>query len=202
MEGVAGVKWVNSHPGNPQRHELPSVLGVYILSDAAAALPRAVMDGTLLTAFRTGAAGGVALDLGDALEVREELAGAGVVLTRASLATPGLADRLLAAARAKGPAAGETGKFTNADQDVIWFGADRYALPAGAVNTGVTGYLATVRLRASVAARGTFRIELQQNGTTTLLDSAGDVIDGWTLQAGQVQVRNLEKQILTPSQRE
>jgi hypothetical protein len=76
------------------------------------------------------------------------------------------------------------------------------ALPAGAVNTGVTGYLATVRLRASVAARGTFRIELQQNGTTTLLDSAGDVIDGWTLQAGQVQVRNLEKHILTPSQRE
>ncbi len=60
MEGIAGVKWVNSHPENPQRHKLPSVVGVYILSDAATALPLAVMDGTLLTAFRTGAAGGVA----------------------------------------------------------------------------------------------------------------------------------------------
>lgn len=60
MEGAAGVKWVNSHPENPQRHKLPAVLGVYILSDAATAAPLAVMDGTLLTAFRTGAAAGVA----------------------------------------------------------------------------------------------------------------------------------------------
>ncbi len=60
MAGSVGVKWVNAHPENPRRHGLPSVMGVYILSDAATALPLAVMDGTLLTAFRTGAAGGVA----------------------------------------------------------------------------------------------------------------------------------------------
>lgn len=76
------------------------------------------------------------------------------------------------------------------------------ALPVGAVETGDTGYMATVRLRASVAARGTFRIELDLNGLTTLLDANGDVVGGWTVRAGQVQVRNLEKQILTPSQRE
>ncbi len=56
----AGVKWVNAHPRNPERHGLPSVLGMYILSDPATALPLAVMDATLLTAIRTGAAAAVA----------------------------------------------------------------------------------------------------------------------------------------------
>lgn len=56
----AGVKWVNAHPRNPERHGLPSVLGMYILSDPATAVPLAVMDATLLTAVRTGAAGAVA----------------------------------------------------------------------------------------------------------------------------------------------
>ncbi len=58
--GSVGVKWVNSHPRNPERHGLPTVLGVYILSDPATARPLAVMDGTWLTAARTGAAAGVA----------------------------------------------------------------------------------------------------------------------------------------------
>lgn len=58
--GSAGVKWVNSHAENPTRHHLPSVMGVYILSDPATARPLAIMDATLLTAFRTGAAAGVA----------------------------------------------------------------------------------------------------------------------------------------------
>ncbi len=56
----AGVKWVNSHPRNPERHGLPSVLGMYILSDPTTAVPLAVMDASLLTAIRTGAAAGVA----------------------------------------------------------------------------------------------------------------------------------------------
>jgi ornithine cyclodeaminase/alanine dehydrogenase len=60
LDGAAGVKWVNSHPENPARHGLPSVMGVYILSDPATARPLAVMDATLLTAYRTGAAAGVA----------------------------------------------------------------------------------------------------------------------------------------------
>jgi ornithine cyclodeaminase/alanine dehydrogenase len=60
MGDTAGVKWVNSHPENPKRFGLPSVMGVYVLSDAASARPLAVMDATLLTALRTGAAAGVA----------------------------------------------------------------------------------------------------------------------------------------------
>ncbi len=57
---VAGVKWVNSHAGNPARHGLPAVMGVYILSDPETALPLAILDGTVLTAARTGAAAAVA----------------------------------------------------------------------------------------------------------------------------------------------
>ena len=58
--GSAGVKWVNSHPDNPVKHGLPTVLGIYILSDPVTARPLAVMDATWLTAARTGAAAGVA----------------------------------------------------------------------------------------------------------------------------------------------
>jgi alanine dehydrogenase len=60
LDGSAGVKWVNSHPHNPERHGLPAVLGMYILSDPKTALPLAVMDATYLTAARTGAAAAVA----------------------------------------------------------------------------------------------------------------------------------------------
>ena len=56
----AGVKWVNAHPHNPRRFGLPAVLGTYVLSDAKTALPLAIMDATVLTALRTGAAAGVA----------------------------------------------------------------------------------------------------------------------------------------------
>jgi alanine dehydrogenase len=60
VDGAAGVKWVNSHPQNPARFGLPSVMGLYILTDPATALPLCVMDATLLTAIRTGAAAAVA----------------------------------------------------------------------------------------------------------------------------------------------
>ena len=63
VAGAAGVKWVNSHPENPKRHGLPSVLAVYVLSDPETAMPLAIMDGTLLTAVRTGAAAAVASQL-------------------------------------------------------------------------------------------------------------------------------------------
>jgi len=59
-EASAGVKWINAHPSNPSRHGLPSVMGVFILSDPETAAPMAVMDATELTAARTGAAAAVA----------------------------------------------------------------------------------------------------------------------------------------------
>lgn len=60
MDGSAGVKWVNSHPHNPKLHDLPSVMGLYVLSDPRTARPLAIMDATWLTALRTGAAAAVA----------------------------------------------------------------------------------------------------------------------------------------------
>ena len=60
LDGHAGIKWVNAHPKNPSRHGLPSVLAVFILSDAETAAPLAIMDATALTAMRTGAAAAVA----------------------------------------------------------------------------------------------------------------------------------------------
>ncbi len=60
FDGSAGVKWVNSHPRNPEKHGLPAVLGMYILSDPETAQPLAVLDATFLTAARTGAAAAVA----------------------------------------------------------------------------------------------------------------------------------------------
>ena len=55
-----GVKWVNVHPDNPDRFGLPTVMGLVVYSDPESAYPLAVIDGTELTRFRTGAAAGVA----------------------------------------------------------------------------------------------------------------------------------------------
>lgn len=56
----AGIKWVNVHPDNPAQHGLPTVMGVVIYSDPETAYPLAIMDGTKLTRYRTGAVAGVA----------------------------------------------------------------------------------------------------------------------------------------------
>ena len=61
--GLAGVKWVNSHPGNPQRSGLPTVMAMILLNDPETARPLALLDGTLITALRTGAAAAVATRL-------------------------------------------------------------------------------------------------------------------------------------------
>ncbi|WP_424002124.1 ornithine cyclodeaminase family protein [Haloarcula salina] len=59
---AAAVKWVNVHTDNPADHDLPTVLGTLIYSDPETAFPLSVMDGTVLTRLRTGAAAAVATD--------------------------------------------------------------------------------------------------------------------------------------------
>lgn len=56
---ICGLKWVNVHPANPQRG-LPTVMAKIILNDPETALELADMDGTYITNYRTGAAGGLA----------------------------------------------------------------------------------------------------------------------------------------------
>jgi ornithine cyclodeaminase len=57
-----GAKIVSVFPGNPARG-LPLIHAVVIVVDPETGRPTAIMDGTYLTALRTGAASGVATDL-------------------------------------------------------------------------------------------------------------------------------------------
>jgi alanine dehydrogenase len=59
---AAGIKWVNVHPDNPEKFDLPTVMGTMIYSNPETAVPLAIMDGTELTMKRTGAAAAVATD--------------------------------------------------------------------------------------------------------------------------------------------
>jgi alanine dehydrogenase len=59
IPGAAGMKWVNVHPQNPSKG-LPTVMAVIIYNDPETGYPLAVMDGTDITAYRTGAAAAVA----------------------------------------------------------------------------------------------------------------------------------------------
>ncbi len=56
----AGLKWAAESMDNARRGDLPYGIDVLILHDLERALPVAIMDGTLITAIRTGAAAGVA----------------------------------------------------------------------------------------------------------------------------------------------
>jgi len=56
---AAGVKVVNVHPDNKAKN-LPTVMATIVLNDPKTGFPLAVMDGTFITAMRTGAAAAVA----------------------------------------------------------------------------------------------------------------------------------------------
>lgn len=56
---VVGMKWIPSVPDNVTRG-LPRGIGVVLLSDRETGLPIAVLDGTVVSAMRTGAIGGIA----------------------------------------------------------------------------------------------------------------------------------------------
>ncbi len=60
--GATGAKVVSVNVDNPSRG-LPAIHAVVLVLDAASGQVRALMDGTWLTALRTGAVGGLAADL-------------------------------------------------------------------------------------------------------------------------------------------
>lgn len=60
LEPYCEVKWVNVYPENPQKYGLPTVMATIVLNDARNAFPLAVMDGTIITKYRTGAIAGIA----------------------------------------------------------------------------------------------------------------------------------------------
>jgi alanine dehydrogenase len=57
--GIAGVKIVNVHPGNPAQG-LPTVMALTVILDIDTGRPTAILNATRLTDMRTGAAGAVA----------------------------------------------------------------------------------------------------------------------------------------------
>lgn len=57
---VAGMKWIPSIPDNPKKLGQPRASAIIILSDPNTGFPLAIMDGTIVSAMRTGAATGVA----------------------------------------------------------------------------------------------------------------------------------------------
>jgi alanine dehydrogenase len=56
---ICGLKWVNVHPDNPARGLL-TVMAKILLNDPETGLEFADLDGTHITDYRTGAAGGIA----------------------------------------------------------------------------------------------------------------------------------------------
>jgi len=57
---VSAVKVVNSHPDNPKKFGLPTVMATIILVNPKTGAPLAIMSGSWITAMRIGAAGGIA----------------------------------------------------------------------------------------------------------------------------------------------
>jgi ornithine cyclodeaminase/alanine dehydrogenase-like protein (mu-crystallin family) len=100
-KGALGVKIVSIFENNPTQG-LPTVTAAVLVLDPASGVPLAVMDGTGLTALRTGAAGGLATDLlarrdaavmalfGAGVQARTQLAAVRAVrdITRVNLVDP------------------------------------------------------------------------------------------------------------------
>lgn len=57
---TSGIKFIPSRPSNPEKYNLPRANAVIIILDPDTLMPMCIMDGTLVSAMRTGAASGVA----------------------------------------------------------------------------------------------------------------------------------------------
>lgn len=97
---MAGQKWAAGFYQNPAKYGLPSITCLVVLNDPYRGIPLAVMDGTLISAMRTGAMAGVAakyLARQDSETVG--ILGAGVqnrtLLMAAKTALPGLSQALV-----------------------------------------------------------------------------------------------------------
>jgi len=56
---VCGMKWIAGFPPNPVKYGIPRAHAITILNDADTGVPLAIMDGTYISAMRTGAVTGV-----------------------------------------------------------------------------------------------------------------------------------------------
>lgn len=56
---ICGIKWIAGFPPNPARFGIPRAHALIVLNDAETGVPLAIMDGTYISALRTGAVTGV-----------------------------------------------------------------------------------------------------------------------------------------------
>lgn len=56
---ICGIKWISGFPKNPLDFGIPRAHALTVLNDAETGVPLAVMDGTYISAMRTGAVTGV-----------------------------------------------------------------------------------------------------------------------------------------------
>ena len=56
---MSGIKWIGSYPLNPFKYGYPRASALIILNDPETKMPLAVMDGTLISAMRTGGVTGI-----------------------------------------------------------------------------------------------------------------------------------------------
>jgi alanine dehydrogenase len=134
---ICGLKWVNVHPGNPAKGML-TVMAKILLNDPETGLEFADLDGTHITDYRTGAAGGVAAQfLARTDATRLGVVGAGaqartqvaailkvrpiqdiVVFDRHREHSQALSDELAMTYRLKARAAGEISEAVS-DRDIV-----------------------------------------------------------------------------------
>jgi N-[(2S)-2-amino-2-carboxyethyl]-L-glutamate dehydrogenase len=165
---VAGLKWIPSVPDNPRLRGLPRANALVVLSDRETGLPLAVMDGTVVSAMRTGAVTGVAVrHLAVAGAERACLLGAGV-----------LAHTQLDALRVAMPGLRRVAVY-DPDQARSRRFCERQAAATGLDISAATGAEQAVRsaqvvVPATMAVEPTFQPEWLDEGTTVVLVSSLD----------------------------
>lgn len=76
---TSGIKFIPSKPHNPGKYNLPRANAIIIIVDPETLMPACIMDGTIISAMRTGASCGIAAKyLGDPDSKVMGLVGAGV----------------------------------------------------------------------------------------------------------------------------
>jgi ornithine cyclodeaminase len=56
---ICGIKWIAGFPHNPKKYGIPRAHAIIVLNDSETGVPLAIMDGTYVSAMRTGAVSGV-----------------------------------------------------------------------------------------------------------------------------------------------
>jgi ornithine cyclodeaminase len=165
---VAGLKWIPSVPDNPARNGLPRANALVLLTDPGTGLPLAVMDGTVVSAMRTGAVTGVALRHLAAADAEVAcLLGAGVLAHTQLEALRAVLPRLREV-RVYDPAAERCSRFCERARAAT--GLDMQT--AGSAEAAVRG--AAVVVPATMAVEPSFAAVWIDPGTTVVLVSSLD----------------------------